>query len=110
MSAKPDISREDFLGTVQPEDLGGDMGLVASQCGLDVAVRLVQAMGGTQLSVPKYALKRAAVRFIRAQYDGTNAKSLALATGMTERFVYDAVASGTIKKDQQLLPGCESVY
>ena len=103
MSAKPDISREEFLGTVQPEDLGGDMGLVASQCGLDVAVRLVQAMGGTQLSVPKYALKKAAVRFIRANYTGVNAKSLALATGMTERFVYDAVATATIKNDQHRL-------
>lgn len=103
MSMHPEISREDFLSSVQSEDLGGDMGIVTEQCGLDVAVRLVQRMGGTQISVPKYALKRAAVRFIRARYDGTNAKALALATGMTERFVYEAVATATIKNDQHRL-------
>ena len=103
-------SRDDFLATVTPEDLDGDIGLVGEQCGLDVAVSLVVRLGGTKLSVPKYALKRAARRYIRAHYDGTNAKILALATGMTERFVYDAVATGTLKKDQNLLPGCENLF
>lgn len=98
-----ELGREDFLATVTPEDLEGDIGLVAEQCGIDVAVRLVLRVGGTQLSVPKYALKRAAIRFIRAHYDGTNAKILALATGMTERFVYDALANAPIKNDQYRL-------
>ena len=104
------LGRDDFLATVTPEDLEGDIGLVAEQCGIDVAVNLVMKVGGTQLSVPKYALKRAAIRYIRAHYDGTNAKKLAMATGMTERFVYDAVATAAIKKDQNLLPGCEGLY
>jgi|GEM_PF-2320959 len=97
------LGREDFLATVTPEDLDGDIGLVAEQCGVEVAVRLVMRVGGTQLSIPKYALKRAAIRFIRAHYDGTNVKTLALATGMTERFVYDAVASSPLKNDQYRL-------
>ena len=97
------ITREDFLATVHPEDLEGDIGLVAEQCGLEVAVSLVRAMGGTQLSVPKFAFKRAAVRYIRDRYDGTNAKLLALATCMSERFVYDAVANAPIKNDQHRL-------
>lgn len=110
MNMKPaSLGREDFLATITQADLEGDMGLAAEQCGLDVAVRLVLHMGGTQLSIPKYALKRAAVRYIRAHYDGSNAKILALATGMTERFVYDAVATATVKKDQNLLPGCEGL-
>jgi hypothetical protein len=94
------ISREKFVATVTPEDLGGDIGLVAEQCGVDVAVQLVQRMGGTQISVPKYALKQAAIRYIRAHYDGSNAKLLVLATGMTERFVYDALATAPVKADQ----------
>jgi hypothetical protein len=94
------ISREAFVATVTPEDLGGDIGLVAEQCGVDVAVQLVQRMGGTQISVPKYALKAAAIRYIRDHYDGTNAKLLVLATGMTERFVYDALATAPVKHDQ----------
>lgn len=98
-----ELGRDDFLATVTPEDLNGDLAIVAEQCGLDVAVRLVQHMGGTQLSLPKYALKRTARRFIRTHYDGTNAKMLALATGMTERFVYDVVATGTTKNDQHRL-------
>lgn len=101
--------REDFLATITPEDLEGDIGLIAEQCGVRVAVMLVQRVGGTQLSVPKYAFKRAAVRYIRAHYDGTNAKALALATGMTERFVYDVVANAPVRKDQNLLPGCEGL-
>jgi hypothetical protein len=105
MNTKTDkeLSRDDFLATVTPEDLGGDMGLVAEQCGVDTVVRLVARLGGMQLSVPKYALKRSAIRYIRAHYDGTNAKVLAMATGMTERFVYDAVATGTVKNDQYRL-------
>ena len=98
-----ELGREDFLGTVTPEDLEGDIALVAEQCGIDVAVTLVMKVGGTQLSVPKYALKRAAIRFIRERYDGTNAKVLALATGMTERFVYDTVANAPVKNDQYRL-------
>lgn len=100
---RAELSREDFLATVTPEDLDGDIALVAEQCGLDVAVRLVTRVGGTQLSVPKYAFKRAAIRFVREHYDGNNAKMLALATGMTERFVYDAVATAPFKKDQYQL-------
>lgn len=100
MDKKPTITREAFVATVTPEDLGGDIGLVAEQCGVDVAVQLVQRMGGTQLSIPKYALKRAAIRYIRAHYDGANAKLLVLATGMTERFVYEAVATAPVKNDQ----------
>ncbi|WP_428562338.1 MAG: Mor transcription activator family protein [Solidesulfovibrio sp. DCME] len=98
-----ELGRDDFLNTVTPDDLEGDIALVAEQCGIDVAVILVMKVGGTQLSVPRYALKRAAVRYIRAHYDGTNAKILALATGMTERFVYDAVASAPVKNDQYRL-------
>ena len=101
--------RNDFLATVTPEDLEGDIGLVAEQCGIDVAVNLVMKVGGTQLSVPKYALKRAAIRYIRTHYNGTNAKLLAIATGMTERFGYDVVSTAAIKKDQNLLPGCEGL-
>lgn len=95
--------REDFLASVTPEDLDGDIGLIAEQCGLDVAVQLILRVGGTQLSVPKYALKKAAVRYIRAHYDGTNAKALVMATGMTERFVYEVVANAPVRKDQYSL-------
>jgi len=104
-----ECSREDFWATITPEDLDGDVGLVAEECGMDVAVQLVAAMGGTKLSVPKSAFKRAAVRYIRARYNGTNAKILAMATGMTERFVYDVVSTSAIKKDQNMLPGCEGM-
>jgi len=103
MTTRAELNREDFLATVTPEDLTGDIGLVAEQCGLDVAVRLILHMGGTKLCVPKYALKRAAIRFIRANHDGSNTKLLALATGMTERFVQDVVSDAPIKRDQYQL-------
>lgn len=103
MTTRAELSREDFLGTVTPEDLTGDIGLVAEQCGLDVAVRLATHMGGTQLWLPKYAFKRAAIRYVRAHYDGTNAKVLALAIGTTERFVFDVVSDAPVKKDQYQL-------
>lgn len=108
MTSKIDQYQQEFLAQVTIDDLSGDIRIVAELCGLDVAVRLIQKMGGTQPSVPRYALSRAAVRFIRARYDGTNANILALATGMRERFVFETVAQDPKKRDQYTLfePPC----
>lgn len=101
------LTRNDFLATVRPEDLDGHLREVAEHCGVDVAVRLWGPFQGSTLSIPKQALKKAAIRYIREHYDGNNMVDLVRATGFAERFVYEAVSTGTIKHDQYTLPGCE---
>jgi len=103
------VTREDFYATVLPDDLEGHLREIAEYCGMDVAVRLWETFPGATLTIRKQALKRAAIRYIREHYDGTNAAALVRATGFAERFIYEAVATGTIKNDQNLLPGCSDL-
>ena len=97
------LSREDFLATVRPEDMEGDLRDVAEHCGIENAVRLWNTFQGARLNIPKQALKKAAVRYIRAHYDGTNIVELVRATGFAERFIYEVVGSAPTKNDQYRL-------
>jgi len=64
-----------------------DMKLVAETMGVAFALALMRGLGGLQLSVPKNGLKKVFSRIIRDQYDGSNAKELALRFNLTERYV-----------------------
>ncbi|MBF0481295.1 MAG: hypothetical protein HQK81_06265 [Desulfovibrionaceae bacterium] len=91
---------KDLLELARPEDFTGDLGLIVQECGLEVAVKLVDKLGGTQLNIPRSGLKATVERYVRAQYNGTNAKTLALKCGITERHVYHIVEGGAVKGDQ----------
>jgi hypothetical protein len=93
----------ELLAMVQPEDLAGDMALVAQECGLETAVRLWLGMKGTSVSVPKNALNKAIERFVRERYDGRNAPLLAVSCGISERQVYVIMEKAPIKNDQHRL-------
>ena len=72
---------------VRVEDMpSDDMRLVAESCGLDVALRLMQGVGGMSIYVPKNPFVILLERIIR-QNEEINYKELAMATGMTERYV-----------------------
>ncbi len=97
------ISREAFYATVRPDDLEGHLREVAESCGMEFAIRLWETFQGATITIRKQALKRAAIRYIREHYDGNNIASLVRATGFAERFVYEAITTGTIKNDQYKL-------
>jgi Mor family transcriptional regulator len=96
---------ENLLRQAKPEDFTGDLGLIVQECGLEVAVSLVVKFGGTQLNIPKYGLKQTVERYVRSHYNGTNAKTLALQCGITERQVFKIVEAGSTKGDQYSLVG-----
>jgi hypothetical protein len=90
------LSREDFFATVRLEDMDGDLRDVAEHCGIENAVRLWNTFQGARL-------KKAAIRYIRERYDGTNIVELVRATGFAERFIYEVVGSAPVKNDQYRL-------
>lgn len=92
----------EILATVTVEDLPEDMQLVADSIGLGATIALMTGCAGLTLNIPKRGFIKAARRYIVRAYDGTNSKDLALACGMTERFVYSVLAAA---KGPSVLPG-----
>jgi Mor family transcriptional regulator len=86
---------EELMSAITEADLPNeDMRLIAERCGLDVAVKILQELPGVAFFVPKNGFQKVLTAYIRHSYNGTNAKVLALATGMTERYVYEVVRQG----------------
>ncbi len=75
-----------------------DLALVAKKCGLDVATKLILHLQGVSIHVPQKALKKVADKYIRENYDGHNAKELAVVCGVCVRHVYGVVGEGPKKK------------
>lgn len=77
----------DFAAEIQIADMpSDDMRLVAEVCGLDVAVRLMQGMGGMSVYVPKNSFALVVERYLRKQ-KSPDFKAVALAAGVSERSV-----------------------
>jgi Mor family transcriptional regulator len=93
----------DLAAMVEPDDLTGDLALVAQECGLDVAVKLWEGMKGTVVNVPKNGLQRVVMRYVRKFYNGRNASELAVRCGISERQVYAILEDAPIKNDQYRL-------
>lgn len=75
---------------LKPEELPGDLQLVARECGLDVALKLAEKLGGINIYVSplKSVLKKRKKEFIRENFNGANCKELAVLTGYSEMQVY----------------------
>ena len=80
-----------------------DMRLVAEACGIDVAVKLLEEMGGIQLSIPKNGFKKVIAKCICDNYNGRNAKELALKCNVTERYVYKLCSNGDDERQMNFL-------
>ena len=93
----------DLAAMVAPEDLTGDLALVAQECGMDTALKLWDGMKGTVVSVPKNGLRRAVERYVRTYYTGRNASELAVRCGISERQVYAILEGAPVKNDQYRL-------
>lgn len=82
------LSKEDL-----PND---DLLLVAEKCGLEVAIRLMNQLQGLTINIPRNALRKVVSRYIREQYNGRNAKQLALECQVSVRHVY-----GILRKERR---------
>ena len=71
-----------------------DIELVAKNCGLEVAVSLLQNMPGISISVPKAGLKEITREFIQRNYTGKNMKELALRCNLSLSHAYRLLKSG----------------
>jgi len=88
-----------------PEDLPGDLRLVATHCGVDVALSLADKMGGVHLYITKAenALMPRKKKYVVEHFTGNNHRDLALATGLSEREVYKILAATQEDKRQEAL-------
>ena len=77
----------DIIKDIRIEDMpSDDMRLVAESCGLDVALKLMSRIGGTSIYIPKNPFALLISRILRQGKD-VDYKKIAVATGMTERYV-----------------------
>jgi Mor family transcriptional regulator len=79
-----DLSKELTL-----EDLPSDeLKWVVESIGLTLGIKLMKDLRGIRIDFPKNPFKRAAHRYIRENYDGTNAKVLARQFNLSEGHIY----------------------
>ena len=80
-----------WFDDIKPEDLPGDLQLVAQECGMEVALSLAENMGSVQIYVRPLngLISKKKEEHILQHFDGSNHKELAIATGYSERWVYE---------------------
>ena len=84
----PERYRE-LYGYLKPGDFSsGDLALVEDCLGSDIAFALAAEMNGIQITIAKNALMPIKKRYVRANFDGSNQKNLAMKTGLSLSTVY----------------------
>jgi len=95
---KPMTRNTDWHEGLSPDDLPGDLQIIAQECGMDVAVSLAEKLGGMKLYIPQpnvVTLERKK-QFIRENYTTLSVREFILATGLSE-----ATVRAIIKKAEQ---------
>ena len=90
-----------------PDDLPGDLHLVATECGMDVAVALAEKMGGVQIYITRAdgLVSDKKKEYIIANFNGRNHKELAIATGWSERYIYVIIEEHRTEKKEAAKQG-----
>lgn len=78
----------------------GDLMLVAENCGIEVATKLMLNLQGVTINVPRGAMRKVVSRYICEHYNGSNIKQLALECHVSIRHVY-----GVLQKNKNAFPG-----
>lgn len=74
---------------LRPGDFAsGDLALVESCLGSDIAFALAAEMNGIQITIAKNALLPIKKRYVRENFDGSNQKQLAMKSGLSLSTVY----------------------
>jgi len=76
-----------------------DLKDLAHVCGIHTAIKLLQDLNGIHIYIPKDGFKKVIERFIIKNFDGSNAKKLALACNISEVHVYEIVRKEDAKKN-----------
>lgn len=90
-SALIDEHRDLFELFAEDDLPNDDMRLIADLLGLEAAFLMILKLGGIQLIVPKSGLKKLAKKYIKAKFDGSNVKSLAIKCGVSTTFAYACI-------------------
>jgi len=95
----------DWLKNLTIADMpNDDMKLVAEQCGMEVAIILLEKLNGIIIYIPKIAAdKRFIKKYVNENYDGRNAKNLAVEIGVSEQYIYKLLAGDNGKKSPNQL-------
>ena len=74
---------------LNPSDLPGDLGEIASDCDMEFAQYLVEMWGGAMIYIPTLSKLKKSTRdqLILRDYDGSNAGRLASRYGVSRRYV-----------------------
>ena len=83
----------EWIKELKPDDLPGDLQLVAQECGMDVAIRLAEKMGSISIYIRPIdsLIAQKKEEYIKKHFNGSNHKELAIATGYSERWVYEVL-------------------
>jgi Mor family transcriptional regulator len=97
--------RDEFnllIESIVVDDLpNNDMKDLAGICGTKAVVSLMKNMGGTSIYIPREtAFIKIIDRFIVKKFDGTNAKKLASACGITLRQVYKIIEKENARREK----------
>ena len=97
MTWKDDLKIEDLKD--------GDFKLLASLVGMKRAMDIVHSLGGLQLYIPKYETLYMTKKkqYIIDNFNGSNHKELAQATGLSQRAIYDALAQNVDERQIDFL-------
>ena len=94
---------EDLISHLRPEDFTGDLALVASSCGVDVAAALAVNCRGLSIYVPSYLPRAVILRYAKQQRDlGRSVKQIAWQAGLSERYVHSLLNPSTEDSAEQL--------
>jgi Mor family transcriptional regulator len=77
-----------------------DLKDLANVCGIDMAIKLLQGLNGIHIYIPKDGFRKVVERFVIQNFDGTNAKKIALACDISEVHVYEIVRKEDAKKSE----------
>jgi hypothetical protein len=89
-----------------------DMRLVGETCGVETAKKLMEKFPQSIIYVPRIETTPWARAYIRKHYDGSNAKRLAAALGVSDRYIYkcmhDLVSNRrpVVKDGFEYIDGC----
>ena len=90
---------------MKPEELPGDLQLVARECGMDVAIRLGAKLSSISIYIRSIDSLVSARKkdFVRKNFNGSNHKELAIAVQWSERYIYNILAEKKDDRQQSLI-------
>ncbi len=94
--------KQTWVDMLKPEELPGDLQLVAEACGMDVAIRLAENLNSMQLYISSIdrLISKKKQEYIIENFTGSNHKQLALETRYSLKWVYKILAQDNINSSQ----------